>query len=239
MCFRHLPSFPCRQLGFIWLALKAWMVETTHSISLLNLHKGYPSADSIFQNGTYFCAPQKNVWWNWDTNMKTVSLPLWNQSCLRETAGAVKNKRAPDMRLVESGHQNQTHCLAQRFCWLEPAVLPRTLPSLPPTSVLIPPNTFLLLLSSSLLVCIFLSFNSFLFHTLFAFYSPIPLSSIPPLGNTPHFNSNPSSTHSFVSCWKTTGDEGVGKAFFELQQLLWVMATHLPLSAPLHVNRWF
>ena len=37
MCFLPVPSFPWKQLGFIELAPKAWMVETAHSISLLNL----------------------------------------------------------------------------------------------------------------------------------------------------------------------------------------------------------
>lgn len=145
MCLLPLPSFPWKQLGCIKLALKAWMVETTPSISLLNLLKGYPSAESVSQNETYSCAPRKNVWWNQDTNMKTARHPLWNRSHFRETAGAVKNKRAPDMRLVESGHQNQTRRLAQHFCWLETAVPPPSpsLLSLPlHSSFLLSPSSF-------------------------------------------------------------------------------------------------
>lgn len=181
MCFPPFPSFPWKQLGFIELALKAWMVETTHSISLLNLSKGFPSAESVSQNEPYFCAPQKNVWWNWDTNMKTARHPLWNRSRFRETAGAVKNKRAPDVRLAESGHQNQTRRLAQRFCWLEPVVPP----PLPPysSSHSTPHSSSHLPLSSPFsLFALFFPCYSFLFHS-FCFLSspPVTLPSIPPL----------------------------------------------------------
>lgn len=95
--------------------------------------------------------------------MKTARHPSWNRSRFRQTGRAVKNKRAPDVRLVESGHQNQTHRLAQRFCWLEPAVPP----PLPP-SPLIPPLTFLFLpLSPPFLVCPFLYLSLLSFYTVF------------------------------------------------------------------------
>lgn len=160
------------------------MVETTHSISLLNRRKGYPSAESVSQNEMNFCAPQKNVWWNRDTNMKTARHPLWNRSRFRDTAGAVKNKRAPDVRLAESGHQNQTRRLAQRFCWLEPAVPPPLPPSSPSHST--PHSSSHLPLSSLFsLFSLSLSCYSFLFHILFFFFLSVPpsitLPSIPPL----------------------------------------------------------
>lgn len=169
-CVFALSSFPWKQLGFIELAPKAWMVETTLSISLLNLLKGYPSAQSVSQNEAYFCALQKNVWWNRDTNMKTARHPLWNRSRFRETAGAVKNKRAPDVRLVESGHQNQTRRLAQRFCWLEPAAPPPPPPYSPSYSLLLSPSSFFPF-SAPLLVCTLLDHEfPFFIHTLFAFH---------------------------------------------------------------------
>lgn len=140
--FSPHPSFPWKQLASIELALKAWMVEAMHSIRLLNLLKGYPFTQSVSKNETYSCAPRKNVWWNEDTNMKTARCPLWNGRRFRETPGAVKNKRDPDVCLVESGHQNQTCCLAQRFCWLEPVVPP----PLSPTFLLLLQPSFLLFL---------------------------------------------------------------------------------------------
>lgn len=224
-------------MGFIELAPKAWMVKTTHSISLLNLRKGYPSAESVSQNETYFCAPQKNVWWNRDTNMKTARQPLWNLSRFRETAGAVKNKRAPDVRLVESGHQNQTRRLAQRFCWLEPAVPPL----LPPTHLpLSSPFSSSPRLHSS---C---PFFFILFHFFFLSSLPFTLSPIPP----PSPRNSPALSFWLLfhtSICELLGDNrgwgGLVRRFFELEQLLWVMAIHLPLSAPytsiVGFRRWF
>lgn len=215
VCF-PLASFPWKLLGFIASALKAWMVDTTHSISLSNLQKGFPSAESVSQNETYFCAPRKNVWWSRDSNMKTARRALWNRSRFRETARAVKNKRAPDMCLVESGHQNQTRRLAQRFCWLEPAVPPRSLPTLPPT--LLPHSSSYLPLSSlfSSPPCFHSSCPVTQFFLTKLFLHSILLSclsSFHPSTFSLHFPSRSSSTLSFVSCWKTAGDEGVGKAF--------------------------
>lgn len=60
MCFPRCPSPMESCKGFIALALKAWMVETTLSISLFNLHEDFPSAESVSQNEADFWAPQKN-----------------------------------------------------------------------------------------------------------------------------------------------------------------------------------
>ena len=154
--------------------------------------------------------PRKNVWWNQDTNMKTARRPLWNRRRFREGAGAGKNKRAPDVGLVESGHQNPTRCLAQRSCWLEPVVPP----PLPPDSLSDSNLHFSshLPLSSPFSSFVFLLYYSFLlsivpsFHCPFIFYlerSLIPILSFLLL--------------SLVSNWKTTVERWeVGKAFLSL-----------------------
>lgn len=128
--------------------------------------------------------------------------PSWNWSHFGETARALKNKRAPDVCLVESGHQNQTRRLAQRFCWLDPAVPPPLPPS--PIWLLVPCLT---------------SFFPFLLLVL-----PLLLLFIKPLDFCPPFY-DPSlssyifsllvSTLSFGSSWKTTGEKRVwiGKTY--------------------------
>lgn len=85
-----------------------------------------------------------------------------------------------------------------------------------PSFLLLPSSFFPVLLTS--LFLLFLSCYSILSHkTLFAFYPSVLLLCLPSLhflpAAPPHFPSHSSSTLSFVSCWKTAGDEGVGKAF--------------------------
>lgn len=244
VCF-PLSSFPWKLLGFIASALKAWMVDATHSISLSNLQKGFPSAESVSQNETYFCAPRKNVWWSRDSNMKTARCALWNRSRFGETARVAKNKRAPDVCLVESGHQNQTRRLAQRFCWLEPAVPPHSLP----LYSLIPPLTFLFLPCSphllvfALLVLLLNSFsqNSFCILSL----CPVTLPSIPPLSpcNPPALSLS-LLFHTFISelledsrGWG--GWEGFSFSFFWARTAVVSYDCPPPLKSALHANRLF
>ena len=169
--------------------------------------------------------------------MKTARHPSRNRSRFRQTGRVVKNKRAPDVRLVESGHQNQTHRLAQRFCWLEPAVPP----PLPP-SPLIPPLTFLSLpLSSPFLVCpfLYLSLPSFL-HNLSTFDPPafrpstftLKLPHTLVLTPLPHFR--------LWAAGRQRGMRGLGRLFFFSALTAAVSYGYPPPPhRALHVNRHF
>lgn len=142
------------------------------------------------------------------------------------------------MRLVESGHQNQTHRLAQRFCWLEPAVPP----PLPP-SPLIPPLTFLFLpLSPPFLVCPFLYLSLLSFYTVFLL--TILLLSIPILSpwNFPTL-SFWLLFHAFVC--ELPGDNRAWGGWEGVFFFFWALTAAVSYSYPpppqraLHVNRRF
>lgn len=106
-----LPSFPGKLLGFIMLALKARMVETTCSISLFNLQKGFPSSESVSRNEAIFLHPleeclMKQTCQHEDSQTLPCEIGLY----VRETG------QKTNVRSMKSGHQNQTRRLAQRFC---------------------------------------------------------------------------------------------------------------------------
>ncbi len=205
------------------------MVKTTHSISLLNLHKGYPSAESVSQIETYSCAPQKNVWWNWDTNMKTASLPLWNQSRFRETAGVVKKQTCP--RLAPGGvwppksdTLPSSAFLLIRNSGASPT--PSPLPLWLQSSFFLTPSSFFPFLLPCL-SSLFFSCYSFLVHLLFIL-SISPSVCFVPLQicfeNTPHYPSDSSSTHSLWAAGRQQGMRGLGRLFLSFNSCceLWL-----------------
>lgn len=157
--------------------------------------------------------------------MKTTRHPLWNQRHFRETARALKNKLAPDVCLVESGHQNQTRRLAQRFCWLEPAVPPPLPASSPSHSA---PHAFFLFL---LFVCALLILFPGIQPSILPF-SPWKLS--------PITFPQPFSTLSFRSSWKTTGlKAGLGRSMFLASTAVLSYGHPPPSRCAVPVNRQF
>lgn len=202
MCFSLTSLFPMKAAGLYRAGSKGQDGGSHKLHQLVKSSQEVSLCRELSKNETCSCAPCKNVWWNWDTNMKTARHPLWNERIFfSKTAGLLKNKPAPDVCLSESGPQNQTRRLAQHFCWLEPAVPP----SLPPYSPFLSTHhsffhPFLPLSPSCLpfSYCFvfnspFLSFSSLSLHFLHA--NLLPFSPL-------------SSTLSFVSSWKTTEEKG-------------------------------
>lgn len=217
MCFLHpFPLSHESSWALSSLALKAWMVETTHSISLLNLRKGYPSAAerSVSQNETYFCAPRKNVWWNQDTNMKTARHPLWNRSWFRETAISAEKQTCPQrvpggVWPPKSDTSPSSAFLLIRNSGASPA------PFLYTPSHSNPPFTFLFLPRSppllvfTLLVLYLLLFSTFSFCFLSSPPVTLPSAFFFELTHTLVFTPLP-----HFRCWKTAGWGGWGVLFF-------------------------
>lgn len=196
-----LPFFPWKQLGFIELALKAWMVENNRLYQLVKSSSGLSLCRECFPRMRLISAPLRRM--SDETEILT-----WKRPDFPCEIGAVSERQperwktnVPPTCAWWSLATKITHRLAQRFCWLEPAVPP----PLPLTPLLIPLLTFLF------------SFF-FLSSTLLAFYPPF-LSLCPPslhfspwnslhtlvLTPLPHF-------HLWAAGWQQ-GMRGVGKAF--------------------------
>lgn len=98
---------PMKQLGWINQALKGsmvarekWKKKNIHVISLFNLPIG-PSPKCVLIEMSRFSALTRISQWNRDANKKTPRHPLVkSEPCENEWAGAVKNKRAPNVCLL-------------------------------------------------------------------------------------------------------------------------------------------
>lgn len=235
MCFLPVPSFPWKQLGFIVLALKAWMVENNTLYRLVKSPRGLsPPAQRVSQSETLFLRPAKECpmkpRYEHENSQKNPSCEI---GAVSEKQPEKRKTNVPPTCLVESGHQNQTRRLAQRFLLIRTSGAPPTAHShsTPHSSSHL-----------SLFLPPFLLLSSFL-----AFYPPLLLLCPPSLHflpgtlPPPHSRSDSSSTLTFGR--KTTGDEVIVKASLSWNSccVLWLSTS--PLSAPytsiVGFRRWF
>lgn len=154
---------PMKQLGWINQALKGSMVarernekKKTHVISLYNLPIGLSPPNVFLSKLDVFLPWQEFLNETRDANKKTPRHPLVkSEPCEKKTSQPARWKTNVPPMCVCSGRvwppEHLTCCLAQRFSWLKPEVLPP--PAIPP---FLSPFSFPLvspLLFSSLSLC--------------------------------------------------------------------------------------